>query len=153
MNRQMDTIKKVRLYLLDQVKDLSVEELNEIPPGFNNNIAWNLGHLVAAQQGVCYARAGVKPIVDEQFMATYKPGTKPERYIDDTEIQLIKDVLITSLDQFESDYEKNLFTNYTAFTTRYAVELPNIDDALQFLYYHEGLHSGHVIAVKRLVKK
>ncbi|MDQ6815069.1 MAG: DinB family protein, partial [Bacteroidota bacterium] len=58
MSNPFERLKKVRQSVIDVVKDLSIESVNKIPVGFNNNIAWNLGHLVAAQNGVCYLRAG-----------------------------------------------------------------------------------------------
>ncbi len=152
MNKQIDRIKKTRLFLIDLIKDLSVDELNKIPGGFNNNIVWNLGHLIAAQQGVCYGRAMAQAVVDEKYISSYKPGTKPEHYIDDKEVQIIKDLLLSSLNKFETDYQNNVFEAYVSWTTRYGAELSNIDDALQFLMYHEGLHSGYIMALKRLIK-
>lgn len=152
MNTQIERIRKIRLFLISLINDLSVDQLNEIPAGFNNNIVWNMGHLVAAQQGVCYIRAGVPPIVDEKYISAYKPGTKPEHYIDVQEVRIIKELLSSSLNQLETDYQKNLFEKYTPWATRYGVELANIDDALEFLMYHEGLHSGYITALKRLVK-
>lgn len=152
MNSLIDRIKKTRQYLLGLVNDLPVESLNKIPEGFNNNIAWNLGHLIAAQQGICYVRAGVKQAVDEKYYLNYKPGTKPERNIDADEVEEIKHVLLTSIDKLETDYHTNLFDNYTSWTTRYGVEIANIDDAVQFLIYHEGLHTGTIMALKRLAK-
>lgn len=153
MNKQIDTIKKTRIFTVDLIKALSVEELNEIPPGFNNNIVWNLAHLLAAQQGVCYLRAGLQPRVDEKYITTYKSGTKPEQFVDEAELSEIKDVLLTSLDQLETDYENNIFSHYNAWTTRYGVELTTIEDAIGFLGFHEGLHNGYITALKRLVKK
>ena len=152
MNKQIDRIKKTRLYLLDLVKDLSVEQLNEIPGGFNNNIIWHLGHMIAAQQGICYVRAGIKPFVEEKYINLYKPGTKPEQVIDGNEAAMLKDVMLSSLDRLDADVSGDMFTNYVAFTTRYGVELANIDDALDFLLFHEGLHAGHITAMKKLVK-
>ncbi len=153
MNKQIDPIKKIRFFLLELVKDLSADELNEIPSSFNNNIAWNLGHLIAAQQGVCYLRANAKPAVDEKYIATYKSGTKPEQYIDNSELSIIKTLMLSSIDQLQADYENNVFTHYTAWRTRYGVELANIDDAIRFLAFHEGLHNGYITALKKLVKK
>lgn len=153
MNKQIDRIKSIRLYLLELVKDLSVEQLNEIPSGFNNNIIWHLGHLTAAQQGVCYSRAGLKPVVEEKYLVLYRPGTKPEQLVAAEEVEMIKDLLISPLDQFDQDLSGNLFANYPAWTTRYGVELASIQDALDFLLFHEGLHSGHITAMKKLVKK
>lgn len=153
MNAQTERIKKIRAFLIDSVNDLSADQLNEVPPGFNNNIIWNLGHLIAVQQGVCYVRAGVKPVTDEKYVVLYKPGTKPDKYVAGDEVKTIKELLLSSLDLFKTDYQTNMFANYPAWTTRYGVELSNIDDALQFLLFHEGLHSGFVAALKNLVKK
>ena len=150
MNDQVETIKKIRFFLVNTIKDLTTEQLNKVPVGFNNNIIWNLAHLTAAFQGVCYSRAGLKPAVDENFIMPFKPGTKPERYFSQDEIETIKRLLFSSLDLFKEDYENNRFANYVGWTTRYGVELSNIDDALLFLQYHEGLHSGYIQALKRL---
>ena len=149
MNKPIDTVQKIRLFLLDAVKDLSAIELNEVPAGFNNNIIWNLAHLVAAQQGICYLRSGVHPVVDEKYLIPYRPG----EFIDEDEIDIIKSLLLSSLEQLETNVNANLFVNYTPWTTRYGVELSNIDEALEFLPFHEGYHAGCITALKRLVHK
>src|SRR5258707_12942599 len=105
--------KKTRLFLLNAINDLSVDQLNEIPPGFNNNIIWNLGHMIAAQQSICYIRAGVLPVVEKKYITEYKPGTKPEHHVDAAEIQKIKDLMLSTLDRLATDRETNVFCNYT----------------------------------------
>jgi hypothetical protein len=150
MNEQILRIKKTRESLINVLADISVEAYNKIPSGFNNNIIWNVGHLIAAQQGVCYVRAGVKPVTEKYFLQ-YKPETKPEHPVDENEVEEIKETLLSSIDQLEIDYTSHLFTNYPSWTTRYGVEIGSIDDALGFLMYHEGLHTGTIMALKRLV--
>ena len=59
MTNTISQIQQTRTHILSVLNELSLEQLNKIPAGFNNNIAWNLGHLVAAQQGVCYVRSGL----------------------------------------------------------------------------------------------
>jgi hypothetical protein len=151
MKKQIDTIKKVRTFLLEGIKDLTTEQLNRIPEGFNNNIIWNLGHLVAAQQGICYKRAGVKPLITDEFWENYRSGSKPQGPVSEAEIENIKTLFLITLDELEMDYDKNLFTNYTTWTTRYGTEMTNIDDAIAFIPFHEGLHSGVIMTMKRLV--
>jgi hypothetical protein len=151
MNDQIEIIRKTRSFLLDYIKELNIEQLNKIPVGFNNNIAWNLGHLVAAQQGVCYLRASLKTWVDEDFFNTYKPGSKPTEYINESQTEKIKELFFSSLDILKSDYEKGLWTNYPVWSTRYGVELKTIEDAIQFLNFHEGLHLGYIMALKRAI--
>ena len=153
MTKQIEIIKKTRAFLLDTLKDLTTEQYNHIPEGFNNNIIWNLGHMIAAQQGVCYIRAGLTPIVSEDFINTYKSGTKPEKPLSAEEIENIKSLLLTTLDQLETDYNNHIFGGYIAWSTRYGVELASIDDALNFIPFHEGLHSGCGTALKRLVTR
>lgn len=153
MNKMIETIRNTRLHLLQLLNDVTVNQLNEVPPGFNNNIIWNLAHLVAAQQGVCYLRAGVKTRIDETFYLRYKPDTKPEGFIDSSEVERIKNLLLSTLDHFVLDHQDRLFQNYHTWTTRYGVTLTTIDDAVQFLLFHEGLHTGYIMALKRALNR
>lgn len=152
MHQQIENVKSTRAYLLNLVDGLTIEQLNEIPEGFNNNIIWNIAHLISAQQGICYKRSGLQPIVQDKFISPYLPGTKPEGFVNSSDMETIKSLLLSSLDEFESDYKKNFFTTYTPVVTRYGVELANIDDAVNFLLFHEGLHTGYVMALKRVLK-
>ena len=86
-----------------------------------------------------------------KYFLNYKPGTAPTEFVDENEVEQIKSLLITSLDSLEDDIHKNLFKNYPLWTNRYGVDIASIDDALQFSMFHEGLHSGTIMAVKRLV--
>ena len=149
--QQVDRIRKTRTFLSDIIKDISIDQLNQIPAGFPNNIIWHLGHMVAAQQGICYLRAGLQPAVPESHMQLYKPGTKPDKPVSSEEAAAIKQLFFSTLDQLEKDLQQNLFTNYTTWTSRYGVEITSIDNALEFLLFHEGYHSGCVTSMKRVV--
>ncbi|WP_299292046.1 DinB family protein [uncultured Mucilaginibacter sp.] len=152
MHQQIENVKNTRTFLLTLIEDLSTEQLNQIPEGFNNNIIWNLAHLVAVQQAICYKRSGLQPIVQDKYVTPYLPGTKPEGFMDTSEVEIIKTLMLSSLNEFESDYKKSFFTTYTPVVTRYGVALDNIDDAINFLPFHEGFHIGTVLALKKLVK-
>ena len=152
MHQQIENAKNTRTFLLTLIEDLSTEQLNQIPEGFNNNIIWNLAHLVAVQQAICYKRSGLQPIVQDKYVTPYLPGTKPEGFMDTSEVEIIKTLMLSSLNEFESDYKKSFFTTYTPVVTRYGVALDNIDDAINFLLFHEGFHIGTVLALKKLVK-
>jgi len=151
MHPQIDRIRKIRQYILKIIEPLTIDQLNEIPQGFNNNIVWNVAHLTAAQQGLCYIRAGLKTFVEEAYFLAYKAETKPEEPVDDVEWDNIKALLFSSLDQLQQDYDAGTFNNYTSWTTRYDVTLSTIDDALDFILFHEGLHLGYIMALKRVI--
>lgn len=149
----MDIIIKPRQTILNTLDTLSLEQLNTIPAGFNNNIIWNLGHMVAAQCGVWYKRAGLPlpALVTETFFETYKPGTKPERVYTADDLNLIKELLFSTIAQFEADRKTGMFNKYPTWTTRYGAEISGIDGAVAFMPFHEGLHIGAIVALGKLV--
>lgn len=152
MNKSIQTIKSLRQHLLNTTTDLTIDQLNAIPANFSNNIIWNMGHVIASQQGVCYRRSGVDLVVDDDFFSRYKPGTIPEGPVGEAEVELIKSLLITTIDQLEADYANQMFPNtYLSVVTRYGIELNGIDSGIDFLPFHEGLHLGAILAIKKAV--
>ncbi|MBL7699919.1 MAG: DinB family protein [Chitinophagaceae bacterium] len=149
----IDNIRKTRTYVLNSVKDLSLEKLNIIPHGFNNNIFWNIGHLVASQQAICYIRPGLKPALPEETFKKFAAGTKPEAFFQSDEEDEIKKLLFSALDQLERDFQQNAFKDFSPWTTRTGLEMANINDALVYMHFHEGLHTGVISAMKKLVQK
>src|SRR5436190_9594372 len=73
-------IRRNRELFLQLINRLSIEQLNKIPEGFNNNIAWNFGHIIASTQSLCYVRSEVKPDLDIRFRTKYQKGSKPGRF-------------------------------------------------------------------------
>ena len=37
---------------LNFLEDYTLEQLNKVPNGFNNNLVWNIGHIIVAQQSL-----------------------------------------------------------------------------------------------------
>lgn len=152
MKTKLDLIRKIRFNALDLVSGLTVQELNRIPEGFNNNIIWNLGHLIAIQEGIFYLRSKLELRVEQEFYNSFKNGSRPAGEIQTEEIEKIKILLLSSLDQFESDLEKNAFHDYPSWTTGMGIQINSIEEAINFLPVHEGLHLGHIMAYKRIIQ-
>jgi hypothetical protein len=144
-------IKQPRKFILTQVEGLTTEQLNHIPTGFNNNLIWNLAHLISGQQGICYTRAGLPHVVEDKYYTPFRPDTKPERFIDTEEIAHIKGLFLSSIDRLEADMQANIFTNYPAWLSRYGTTINSFNEAMEFLPFHEGLHCGYIMALKRAV--
>jgi hypothetical protein len=154
MSNHIQQLKSLRFHLLSQLEKLTAEQLNYIPKGFNNNIVWNLGHLIAAQQNLCYVRSGINITVDEKCFTPYLSGTKPESPASEQEITNIKTLFITSMDRLQSDYDQKIFVTYTpsaAIQKIYGIAVNNIDQALEYLIFHEGFHAGYIASMKHLV--
>lgn len=151
MEKQINITKQTRRNFLNLIDSLSVEQLNKIPAGFNNNIAWNFGHIVVTQQLLCYTLAGAVPRIDQSLIDKYRKGTKPESFIDSDEIELLKNFSIPLIDELEKDIETNMFDNYKPYPTSYGVELGSIEDAVNFFPVHEAMHYGVALTIKKLV--
>lgn len=155
MKESIDIMRGARKFLINLIDGISIEKLNEIPAGFNNNLAWNFGHAIATQQILCYRNAGVKPVIEEEIIDKYKTGTRPERFIDENEFKIIRQYLLETIDKFEKDAATNVFENYKAFDLKSypGVSIKNIGDAAKFVTFHDGLHVGYSMALKRSLKK
>lgn len=149
MNKLFDIIYTGRNNFVKLIDRLSIEQLNEIPEGFNNNIAWNFGHIIVSQQTLCYIRAGLTPHIDEYFVNRYQKGTKPENFIAGSEIATLKEYAFSLIDQLKKDLEADKFTGYITFATQFGVELTCINDAIAYFATHDTLHLGYAMAIAR----
>jgi len=155
MKESIDIMRGARKFLINLIDGISIEKLNEIPAGFNNNLAWNIGHVIANQQILCYRNAGVKPVIEEEIIDKYKTGTRPDGFIEEKEFKVLIQYLLETIDKFEKDSATNMFENYKAFDLKSypGVRLKNIGDAAKFVTFHDGLHVGYSMALKRSLKK
>ena len=131
----------------------TLEQLNKVPAGFNNNIIWNIGHIVVAQQMLVYLAAGRQPMISEELIERYKRGTRPERDVTKQEADEIKNLLFSTIEKSEEDYGNGLFTGtaYPERKTEFGFVLSSIEDAIAFNNYHEGVHLGIIMGLRKLV--
>jgi hypothetical protein len=149
MQKQIELIKLTRSRFIQLVEGLDIEQLNEIPAGMSNNVAWNLGHIVAAQQGLCNGLSGVSLNVEPELIENYKKGTRPEGFISQQVVNQLKANLISNINDLEKGLDENAFANYQTYTTSYGNTLHNIEDAIRFVALHEALHLGYSMAIRK----
>lgn len=153
MNKIFEVIKASRKALLSLVEDLSTEQMNKIPTGFNNNLAWQMGHLIVSQQVLCYKLSNNELVIDPSLVDKYRNGSKPESFISAEEISQLKAYLLDTIDQLEKDLATDKFNNYTPYTisTYKGYRLEKIEDAVKFIVSHDGLHYGCSLMMKKFV--
>jgi len=157
MNKQTkDTLARLlaaRKNILAIFEAHTLEQANKIPAGFNNNLVWNAGHVVATMELLTYALSGQKTPSDPAFIDRYRKGSRPEGPVSQEEYDLIVDKLMSSIEQLEKDLDEKDFSNYKEYTTSFRVTLASIDDALAFNNMHEAMHLGTMLALRgQLVK-
>lgn len=153
MDKIFEVIRASRKALLSLVEGLSTEQMNKIPVGFKNNLAWQMGHLVVSQQILCYKLSNNDLIIDPTLVDKYRNGSKPESLISAEEIAQIKSYLLDTIDQLEQDLATEKFNNYTPYTisTYKDYRLEKIEDAVKFIVSHDGLHYGCSLMMKKFV--
>ncbi len=152
MEQQLKYIAITRNNFSELMAGLTMEQLNQVPAGFNNNIAWNYCHIIVATQGLVLALSGINGPVPQEQAAKYKKGTKPESYISSDEIEYFKDASVKILQQIQEGIMQGIFTNYTSYTTTsFNATLNNVEDALTMVQSHDALHYGYALALRRAV--
>ena len=149
MEKTFDIILKNRKILHDFLQNTPKEDLFRVPEGFNNNIWWNIAHVVVTPQLLLYKLSGLDFTIEEELVNKYKKGTFPEGEPSQTEMEKIKTYLLSTVEQFQQDYERGTFKNFQEYMTTPKVGLNSVEDALQFNVFHEGLHLGSILALKR----
>jgi len=151
MQSQFYIIKENRKLFMRLMEGLTIDQLNEIPAGFNNNMAWNFGHAVVSFQLLVNMRSGKDPKISKEYITKYQKGSKPETFIDVEEIDFLKSEAIRLIEEVEQDWNKGEFTSYQSFTTSLGVPINTNEDAVHFAATHDMIHFGYAWAMKRLV--
>ena len=145
----LNTTLSSRKFLLTLVADISHQNLFKVPSGFSNNIWWNLAHLVVTQQLLCYKLAGETMTIPTDLVNAFKKGSVPTDSVSEAAVAEIKDLLLLTIESTQKDLDAGLFKNYNSYTTSAGVTLSSIEDAMAFNLYHEGLHAGAIIGLKK----
>ena len=143
--------KTSRNILLTFLENHSLEQLNKIPEGFSNNLIWNIGHIIVVQQMLVYKLSDLPMLVSNEMVEKYRKGTKPEHNIEQVEVDEIKTLLFTTSKQTEKDFSENVFRNYAEFTTGTGYRLTSAKDAIEFSNFHEALHIGIMMQIKKFI--
>lgn len=151
MKEQFEIWKTNRIQYISILNKLSIQDMNNIPQGFNNNIVWNIGHVIAIQQVLIYKRSDLEMFISDDFYSNYKSGSKPEKLVTEKEINQIKSLLESTIDSTISDFNDEKFKSYNELTTSTQFHLNTFSKAVEFNNYHEGLHLGAIKSLKKMI--
>ena len=151
LEKIFDTTVKNRKLLHKILDSTPKDKLLKIPEGFRNNIWWNIAHVVVTQQLLVYKFSGLQIRIPEAYVDKFKKGSVPDGSATDEEIKEIGDFLLSTAEWAKEDYENGLFETYNEYTTSLNVTLGGVEDAMTFNVFHEGLHLGAILALKKVV--
>ena len=151
MHQVFEITRTSRKVLSQFLENYSLEQLNKVPPGFNNNLIWNIGHIVVVQQLLVYNLSGLPMMVSDEMIAKYRKGTKPESDVSQAEVDQIQSLLFETINQTKSDFNAGAFRTYNEFTSMSGFSMKNAEDAMAFNYYHEAIHTGMMMSIRKFV--
>lgn len=151
MHPALSILKQTRKLLYWSVRNLSNEQFLAMPTGFDNNIAWNVGHVIVVQQDMTYGACGLDPYISKEMIASFKEGTFPANWTTPPSLAEFKQMLKEHPDRLIADYEAGKFASYQPYKSSTGVKLETFSEALNFNNYHEGLHLGTILALRNFV--
>ena len=142
MDFTFDVTLKNRAIFKQFLETFTLEQLNKVPSGYSNNIFWNIAHTVVTQQLLVYKFSGLPMVVSDALVET-------ERAVSQAEVDEIKDLLISTIEKTEEDYKNGVFKSYQEYTVSTKSTLRSAADAIVFNNFHEGIHLGYILALKK----
>ncbi|MEM1118077.1 MAG: DinB family protein [Bacteroidota bacterium] len=149
--RPLEQIRQTRRFLDTLTSRLGDDALVQVPDGFSNNVLWNVGHVVVTLELLTYGLAGLDLGVPASMVAAFRKGTSPADWDETPDPEAVRHYLHASPDRIEADLRDGRFEAFREYKTTPGVVLASVDDAISFDLYHEGLHLGAVLALRKLV--
>ncbi|KGM46141.1 DinB family protein [Neobacillus niacini] len=142
-------LESYRSYILGVVENVTEEEAEIIPKGFNNNIRWNLGHIYLDQylwiQAVTKEKAGVP----EQFQAWFGYGTSPADFTPETPtMEELKKLLKGQPAEIKAQYGERLEEEFAPTE----MGMHTIEQVLIRTIFHEGMHLQTILDLKKCMR-
>lgn len=151
MEQTFELNRTSRTLIAPFLEDFSLEQLNTIPTGFSNTLFWNIAHVVVTQQLLVYKLSGLPMLISDELVDKYKKGSKPEHAATQEEVDQIKALIFDLVDQTQADYGSGVFTQFTEYPTSSGFVLKNVKHAMAYNNFHEGLHLGIMMSMKKIL--
>lgn len=145
-----EMVGRTRRNILKQLDALSAEKRDIVPTGFNNNIHWQLGHIVTMAERIVYGFAGKEATLPPGYPLFFATGTRPSEWIGepptwDEIMQVFQTQQAALIEAFAGSLDepvKNRDNYAKAETIRHLLEL-NVS--------HESSHAGMITAMVRVL--
>ncbi|WP_324067693.1 MAG: DinB family protein [Flavobacterium sp.] len=129
----------------------SLEQLNTIPAGMSNNLIWNIAHAIVSQQKLVYALSGLPMHISDSLFEKYQNGSRPDGKTTQAEVDEIKKLLSEMVEKTKSDFESGVFKEFNPYQTKTGFHLGTWKEAMEFNNYHEGIHLGIMLQIKKFL--
>ncbi|HEX7755375.1 MAG TPA: DinB family protein [Niabella sp.] len=144
-------INSIREKVTTIIRSTSIEELNRIPEGFNNTIAWNFGHLVVSGYSLVFRATQADPDFQIPYLDQFKKGTKPEAPVTAAAISELIALADTFTRAVQDALNTDRFTTVSEYTTgTFGVPVTSIEEMIATVALHDAVHWQIIRDYKRI---
>jgi DinB superfamily len=141
-------LESYRRYIVGVLENVTEEEAERIPRGFNNNIRWNLGHIYLDQFLWIQAVTKEKSGVPEKFNSWFGYGTSPTDFTAETpSLEELKILLKNQPAQIKEAYGERLEEEFPPTE----MGMHTIEQVLVRTIFHEGMHLQAILDLKKCI--
>lgn len=145
----LNQIEAFRADLLHVLEDVSEEMSNIVPKGYNNSIKWNAGHIYVDQYLWIYHKINDELVLPKNFMELFGFGTSPATWaVEAPTLEQIKDLLRIQVNEIKEKFGTRLDEQLVEPTE---LGMNTIGEVIPRTIYHEGLHIGAIISLKKAI--
>lgn len=154
MEYALNVINSIRQKAISLAKELSADQLNKIPAGFNNNIAWNLGHLIVSGYSLLFRTSGVQKDYTIPFIEKYGKGSAPITPTTPGELAELENLSNQFIPIISEGIKAGIFKNIQPFTTQtFGAPVNTIIELVTTIALHDVLHFEVMRNYKRILQQ
>ncbi|MDR7073123.1 DinB family protein [Fictibacillus barbaricus] len=134
---------------LSVMEGLTEEDADFIPEGFKNNIRWNLGHIYLDQYDWLYHKTREDNPAPKQYREMFGYGTKPEDWKQSPPtLSELRNRLMEQVEHIKAEFGYRLDQELDEPTE---LGMNSFAELLPRTFYHEGMHVGTILAIRKAI--
>jgi uncharacterized damage-inducible protein DinB len=146
---QAELVRAITLTAFDSL----TEELSDIqPPGYNNTIRWNLGHILIVQEQLGIHFCAMRPQLPEHYVKLFGNRTKPADWtVEPPRLDTLQNLLKEQTAHIRQELGHRLDEAAAKPFVRLGREMKTIGEILNHSLFHEGIHIGAISGLKKAI--
>ncbi|PKR77108.1 hypothetical protein CEY16_10195 [Halalkalibacillus sediminis] len=137
-----------REYVIELVEEVPEHKIDVIPEGFNNNIRWNMGHLLVGWDDVVTKTLEQQRRLPEEYHLMFGDGSSPSDW---KETPPSYKELVSHLKDQPKEFSLLIEGNLNAPLKHSFFQMNSLGEMCQFLTAHESLHLGTMNSIRKII--
>ncbi|HJA41309.1 MAG TPA: DinB family protein [Firmicutes bacterium] len=151
MRKTFELTSSMFLAVVNDLENLTDDQLTKIPEGFNNNILWHVGHVLVSNEFFMFGYPQTDTGLPQSYVSWFNTQTSPADWGED-KLPTISELYKALQTQLEKIC--NIDDTFLEQKLPFEFPVPGIvtyHDLYALMIYHEADHLGQIKAMKKMV--